>query len=46
MATLTIIIRYFVILVHVAASTGHLQGSHLQRNPFVTNTVQDVRVKS
>jgi len=46
MAPVTINIRCFVMLVNVAASTGHPRGSHLQRNPFVTNTVQDVHVKS
>ena len=46
MTPLTRSIRYFVMLVHVTVSIGYPGGSHLQRNPFVTNTVQDVHVKS
>jgi hypothetical protein len=44
-APVAINIRYFVMLAHVAASTGHPQGSRLQRNPFVTLTVKDLNVK-
>jgi len=33
-----------MLLPHVSAPTGHLQGGNLQRNICITNTVQDVHV--